>query len=282
MEGRIIKGIGGFYYIKTSDKTIYECKARGKFRKDGITPTVGDVVETDGKSIDKIYERKSMLVRPSVANIDNLIIVIAAKNPSPDLFLVDKLTVSAECAGIEPVICINKSDLSDCDEILSIYKNIGYKVFVMSAKEKTGAEELRTVMYKKISAFAGLSGVGKSSIINLLCDDSVETGETSRINRGRHTTRHVELFEVDDDSYILDTPGFSSLEISQICDIDASKLWQYFPEFQTDTPCRFKGCSHITEPDCAVLDKLSRGSISKSRYESYVKLYEQLKNKKEW
>lgn len=283
MKGIIIKGIGGFYYVKTADGSVTECRARGIFRKNGIKPTVGDNVEIENASVVKIYDRRSYLVRPSVANIDNLIIVIATANPSPDLLLTDKLTVAAEASGITPVICINKTDLADSEEIEKIYKQAGYKVITAAATEFVGAKALEEVVKGKISAFAGLSGVGKSSILNLLSNENAETGEVSRINRGKHTTRHVELFEIDKDTFILDTPGFSSLALSDICDVRAPELFRYYPEFaECANNCRFKGCSHINEPDCAVKALVSDGRAAISRYESYKELYEHLKQIKEW
>ncbi|MEE0945168.1 MAG: ribosome small subunit-dependent GTPase A [Clostridia bacterium] len=283
MKGIIIKGIGGFYYVKTADGSVTECRARGIFRKNGIKPTVGDNVEIENASVVKIYDRRSYLVRPSVANIDNLIIVIAAANPAPDLLLTDKLTVAAEVSGITPVICINKTDLANSEEIEKIYTLAGYKVITAAATELIGAKALEEVVKGKISAFAGLSGVGKSSILNLLSNENAQTGEVSRINRGKHTTRHVELFEIDKDTFILDTPGFSSLALSDICDVKASELSGYYPEFASyANDCRFKGCSHINEPDCAVKALVSDGQAATSRYESYKVLYEQLKQIKEW
>ena len=176
MKGIIIKGIGGFYYVKTADGSMYECKARGVFRKNGIKPTVGDDVEIEDGSIIKIYDRRSYLIRPSVANIDNLVIVISAANPSPDLMLTDKLTVAAHWSGITPIICINKTDLANATDIADIYKTAGYTVIMTSAAEMIGEEELWSAVKGKISAFAGLSGVGKSSILNLLTGLDAETG----------------------------------------------------------------------------------------------------------
>ena len=283
MRGIIVKGIGGFYYVKTADGNLVECKARGIFRKNGIKPTVGDEVEIENASIDKIFERRSYLIRPSVANIDNLIIVIAAANPEPDLLLTDKLTVAALASGITPIICVNKTDLACADDVIKVYKTAGFEVISVSATENIGRNELLRITKGKISAFAGLSGVGKSSILNLMTDFDAETGEISRINRGKHTTRHVELFELDNDTFILDTPGFSSLALSDICDVKANELASYYPEFEnTDEECRFKGCSHINEPDCAVKKLVEDGEVTNSRYESYKILYEQLKQIKEW
>ena len=283
MTGIIVKGIGGFYYVKTADGTLYETKARGIFRKDGIKPTVGDNVEFENGSIIKIHDRKSYLIRPSVANIDNLIIVIAAKDPEPDLFLVDKLSVACLYSGIKPIICINKTDILKPEDIYKMYKDIGFDVFMVSAEKNIGCDELINLIIGKVSAFAGLSGVGKTTLINLVTGEEGETGEVSKINRGRHTTRHVELFSVDKDTYILDTPGFSSLMLSDICEVKKDELAEYFPElFKFNGDCRFKGCSHINEPDCAVKNALADGKISESRYQNYKELYTELEKIKEW
>lgn len=284
MKGIIIKGIGGFYYVKDADSTVYECKARGIFRKNNIKPTVGDYVEFENGSINEIYPRKSHLIRPSVANIDNLIIVIAAANPSPDYFLTDKLIVAALASGITPIVCINKTDLAEDTDIVNIYSKAGFEVISICAEKKLGIESVERIINGKVSAFAGLSGVGKSSILNLLSDAAAQTGEISRINRGKHTTRHVELFDIGNNSFILDTPGFSSLAITEICDVKAEELEQYYPEFHTieDDFCRFKGCSHINEPDCAVKRLVQSGNISIERYDNYTELYNQLKAVKQW
>lgn len=283
LEGIIIKGIGGFYYVKSADANITECRARGIFRRSGIKPTVGDRVEFENANIEKIFPRKSYLIRPAVANIDNLVIVIAAKDPEPDLFLTDKLAVAAAYSGIRPIICINKSDLACGDAIACIYSDAGYETLIMSCKEESDTKPLLDIIDGKVSAFAGLSGVGKSSILNMITGQNTMTGEVSKINRGRHTTRHVELFEIKKGTYILDTPGFSSLLLGDICDIKAPELEGYFPEFQVGLKeCRFKGCSHINEPECGVKSRVECGKISQSRYDSYVQLYTQLKQKKEW
>ena len=285
MNGIIIKGIGGFYYVKAANDCIYECKARGRFRKDGVTPIIGDNVEIEvnGKkgSITQISERKNALVRPAVANIDTLVIIAAAASPEPNMTLLDKLTVSALSNGIEPVICVNKTDLADGDYVADAYRQAGFKTFMISAENGEGVDALVPILKDKVTAFAGLSGVGKSTLLNRITGVDLKTGDVSeKIQRGRHTTRHVELFELADGGFVLDTPGFSSFELYGI---KADELWEYFPEMaDTAGECRFRGCSHISEPDCAVKAKLEAGEIAKSRYDSYVELYNTLKEIKDW
>ena len=271
--------------MKTAENNIYECKARGIFRKEKITPYIGDDVEISVEkskgSIEKIYPRKSFLVRPPVANIDTLVIVVAAADPNPNLFLIDKLLVNAEINGINSVICINKTDIKSADELKAVYERAGYDIVEASAENREGFEKLLPYLKDKTTAFAGLSGVGKSTILNLLTDSRQETGEVSeKIKRGKHTTRHVELLTLPCGGYVLDTPGFSSFEVNNV---KASELFRHFPEMRSsDGMCRFKGCSHINEPDCAVKRMLSEGKISQSRYDSYKELYNQLRNIKEW
>lgn len=285
MKGIIFKGIGGFYYIKAEDENVYECKARGVFRNERITPVVGDNVEIDvqnGKgSITKIYPRRNELIRPGVANVDMLVLVVAAASPEPNKQLIDKMLINAQINGIQPIICINKTDLSDGAEIEEIYKNAGFCVIRTCAEKNEGIERLMTVIKDKVSAFAGLSGVGKSSILSIILKNELETGAVSeKISRGRHTTRHVELFELENGGFVFDTPGFSSLEVYGI---KAAELQEYFPETEKYiSSCRFRGCMHINEPNCAVKEAVSNGEISASRYESYKSLYEQLSKIKEW
>ncbi len=286
MTGTIIKGIGGLYYVE-ADGAVYECKARGIFRKQKITPAIGDRVEIEVKngkgSIVDIEPRKTHLLRPAVANVDMLMLVIAAASPAPNLFLADKMLINAETNGIEPMICINKTDLADYEEIEKIYRNAGYEVVCVSAESKEGAEPLRKYLKGRTTAFAGLSGVGKSTILSQIIGDALETGEVSeKIQRGKHTTRHVELFSLPEGGYVLDTPGFSSLEITDVSDITADELKGYFPEMSGVSDCRFRGCSHINEPDCSVKAMLAEGKIAQSRYDSYVALYEILKNVKKY
>lgn len=285
IKGRIIKGIGGFYYVKTADNTVFECKARGVFRKESIKPAIGDfvdiLVENNKGSIEKIYPRTSYLTRPTVSNIDILVIVVAAAEPDPNILLIDKLLVTCEAAGIAPVILVNKTDVKSGDEIKTIYEKAGYPVVLVCAKKEDVKSAILPYIKDKTSAFAGLSGVGKSTILNLITEDYMETGEISdKIKRGKHTTRHVELLELKEGGYVLDTPGFSSFEIENI---RADELYKYFPEMKdAEGKCRFSGCCHINEPDCAVKDMVNSGEIAKSRYESYKELFCRLKNIKEW
>lgn len=283
MTGIIIKGIGGFYYVKAADDNVYECRARGIFRKERITPMIGDRVcieVKDGKgSVTAIEPRTNALVRPPVANIDTLVLVVAAASPDPNLFLIDKMLVNAQINSIEPIICVNKTDLAKRDDLVRIYRC--YRTVSVCAELGEGLDALTNLIRGKVSAFSGLSGVGKSSILNLITNNEMETGSVSeRIQRGRHTTRHVELLELKDGGFALDTPGFSSLELEGI---KADELQDYFPEMsEVKNDCRFRGCSHINEPDCAVKALLEPGELSQSRYESYKELYNTLKQIKEW
>ena len=282
-DGIIIKGIGGFYYVRTETGDIYECKARGIFRKEKITPAIGDKVKIsiNGEKghIEEIEPRSTYMIRPPVANVDTLVLVAATASPAPSLFLLDKMTVNAEMRGIEPVICLNKIDLADGKYIKDIYKKAGYNVFEVSVYENKGIDELAEYIKGRISAFAGLSGVGKSSLLNCITGSSMETGSVSdKISRGKHTTRHVELMELAGGGSVLDTPGFSSLEITGI---EPEELEQYFPEIKRHIGCRFRGCAHIAEPDCGVIAAVENGDIAKERYESYCELYRQLKAAKQ-
>ncbi len=280
MTGVIVKGIGGFYYVKSDDGEIVECRARGVLRKENIKPMIGDRVVVENASLVKIDKRKNFLIRPTVANIDNIVIVSAPVSPEPDFMLIDKMLVNAEIAGIKPIICINKTDLASQNEIFEIYSLAGYPVVVVCAKQTKGIDELMPYLKNKTTAFAGLSGVGKSSILNIITQKDMQTGSVSdKIKRGKHTTRHVELLELPQGGFVLDTPGFSSLEVEGI---KAEELCEYFPEMKTEKNCRFKGCAHINEPDCVIKQKLSEGKISKSRYDSYCELYAALKKIKDW
>lgn len=292
MVGKIIKGIAGFYYIHVPEKGIYECKARGVFRNKKIKPLIGDNVEIDilenedmKGNILEILPRKNSLVRPTVANIDQVVIVFAVENPKPNFNLLDKFLIMAERENISVVICFNKVDTvsdEDLDDIRNIYKDTGYDVLLTSATKDIGISPLRKILYDKTTVFAGPSGVGKSSILNLIQSvEMLETGEVSeKIKRGKHTTRHATLLAFDKDSYVVDTPGFSSLYIDEI---EKDDLKNYFIEFKKyEDYCKFYGCNHISEPDCAVKHALENGEISKLRYESYKMLYDELKDIRRW
>jgi len=284
IEGIIIKGIGGFYYVDT-EEGIFECRARGKFRKGEITPSVGDkvkisIIDRDKKkgSLDVIYERKNCLLRPVVANVDNMIIVASSKAPDFDFFFVDKLCTLSEFYGITPVITISKTDLLDGKCYGEIYENIGYKVIYTNHNDDSGINELKEIMKSGINVFGGFSGVGKSTLINsLFGDNTSKTGEISGIQRGRHTTRHSELFKIDEKTYIADTPGFSSLEIN----FKINNLSDCFKEFSPYS-CKFSTCTHTKEKDCGIIKAVKNEEIAKSRYESYVMIYDKIKNIKDW
>ncbi len=289
MYGRIIKGIGGFYYVE-AEKTVYECKARGLFRKNGAVPAAGDMVNfsvTGDKtgSIEEICERKNSLIRPLVANVDMLIIVAAAKNPDPNLFLIDKLTVIAEYKNIEPVIVFNKIDLVEKCPYTEIYTRAGFKCFEVCADDGRGTDELKAHMKGKLCVFTGVSGAGKSSILNkILKEQTMETGALSKkLSRGKHTTRYTEIFYSEEGFYIADTPGFSQLETTAYAKIYKEELAELFPEFEEYIySCRFQNCSHTKEKDCAVIQAVNSGKISKGRHDNYVALYEQAKLLKKW
>ncbi len=285
MRAIIYKGIGGFYYVRNAEGKEIECKARGKFRKERIIPMIGDEVEVDVKngkgSICEIYPRRTKLIRPPVANIDIVVVVAAAKSPEPNTSLIDRMLVNAEINGIDAVVCINKTDLADSSKLENIYRSAGYKTVSVSAETGEGLDQLFSLIKGKIAAFAGVSGVGKSSLLTIITGNELETGAVSeKISRGRHTTRHVELFPVKGGGYVLDTPGFSSVEAE---DISLERLEQCFPEIASASAgCRFRGCAHINEPDCAVKSMVKSNEISESRYSSYKELYAIQKGKKEW
>lgn len=247
---------------------------------------VGDRVELeikDGKgSIENICERSSMLVRPAAANINQLAVVTALRSPDPHMALIDSFLIIGRYSGLDTVLCFNKADLHHSQKLIDIYRNAGYRVVITSVESGEGIEELRALLRGKITAFAGNSGVGKSSLLNALgVSYELETGSVSeKIRRGRHTTRHVELLELEKDTYVLDTPGFSSFEMPKI---RADELAGYFIEFEPYTnKCRFRGCAHVSEPGCGVIEAVERGEISHERHESYVSMYNELKKVKEW
>lgn len=286
MQGIIIGNISNTYKIKTQT-IIYEAYARGKFKNEDITPLVGDSVEieiTDETSnsaiIEQVLPRKNEIKRPKMANIDQIIFIVSTKNPKPDLLMLDKQLAYVEKLKIEPVIIINKIDLQDTyKEIQDLYTNIGYKTIVTSAKQNQGIEDVKAILANKISVFSGNSGVGKSSIINALFGkDKTEEGEISQKNKkGKNTTTDTKLYELSKDTYIADTPGFSSFEISEI---ESTELDQYFREFKQEIKnCEFVGCTHIKECECGIKMALEAGRISSQRYERFCKIYEELKDK---
>ena len=288
-EGIIYKAMSGFYYVEADGETV-ECRARGRFRLDKITPLVGDRIKfndsTEGKGVlTEILPRRNAFVRPAVANIEVMVIVAAAVIPVTDPFLIDRVTAMAASNNCDVVICINKCDADRGDKLFDIYEKSGFKVIRTSAKTGEGIEELSSCISGKICAFTGNTGVGKSSILNAMHPGLViKTGDVSeKLGRGRHTTRHVELFKLSNGAVIADTPGFSSFDIDQIDFVMKENLQYAFTEFEPYIEqCRFTNCSHIKERGCAVLEALSEGKIQKTRHTSYVKLYEQAKNVKEW
>lgn len=288
MTGIITKITGGFYYVEVAED-VYECKARGVFRKRGMTPLVGDIVDitlpSDGYcSLDAIHERKNALIRPALANLDQLLIVSSVREPLVNLYLIDKMTAAAVNKGIDPIVIFSKSDLEPADRYVEIYRSVGIPSFAFSAVDQSGLEEIRAILGGKISAFCGNSGVGKSSLLNALCPElSLKTGEISdKLGRGRHTTRTVELFKRYG-GYLADTPGFSTLDIERFELIRKDDLKFAFPEFDPYFgTCLFNSCNHVCEKGCSVIGAVERGEIPRSRHESYVRMYEEVKDLKEW
>lgn len=292
MTGKIIKGIGGFYYVVCENGITYECKAKGVFRNRKIKPLVGDNVEIEILdeeknlgNIEDILPRFNWLNRPAVANVDQTVIIFAVSAPAPNFNLLDRFLINMEQHEVPTVICFNKVDLEDfrqSEDICRSYTKSGYEVLFISAESGYGIDVLEAVIKGKTTVFAGPSGVGKSSTLNSLFPDAnVQTGGLSeKIQRGKHTTRHSELMFVDDDTYIMDTPGFSSLYTEEI---EAEDLKLYFPEIAAYTgTCKFNMCNHISEPGCLVKKAVSDGRISKMRYDDYVMIYNELKEKRKW
>ncbi len=292
MQGKIIKGIAGFYYVHVEGHGVYECKAKGIFRKDHVKPLVGDDVIVDVLdeeemlgNIRQILPRRSALVRPAVANVDQALIIFAIVKPNPNFNLLDRFLIRMERQKLPTIICFNKQDIASAQEKEALrhsYETCGYKVLFMSALENEGIEEVRKLLTGKTTTVAGPSGVGKSSLINKLVPTAnMKTGDISvKIERGKHTTRHSEIIALGEGTYIVDTPGFTSLEISEIT---KEELGQYYPEFvQYEPYCKFSGCAHINEPSCGVKDAVAEGRISKERYDNYKTLYQELKEAKRY
>lgn len=287
-----MKGIAGFYYVHTPNGKVYECKAKGVFRNKKVKPLVGDNVEIDVLNeengignIVRVLERKNQLIRPAVANVDQVIIIFAAAKPEPNFNLLDRFLVMMARQDIPCVICFNKQDVANSEQLKRLeetYVRCGYHVTFTSTITEQGMDGFRTLLENKTTVLAGPSGVGKSSIINQIKPEAqMETGEISRkIERGRHTTRHSELFHVSRETYIMDTPGFTSLYIEGM---EKEELKEYFWEFEEFEPfCKFNGCIHINEPQCGVKNALNEGKISEIRYENYKFLYEELKQQKKY
>ena len=289
IEGRIQKALSGFYYVDTGSEVL-TCRARGKFRKDGVSPLVGDRVEVrelgNGEGfVERICPRKNAFARPAVANIDQLVIIGSGAIPRTDPFLIDRVAAIAALKGCEAIILLNKCDLDRADDLYDLYRAAGFQTLRVSAETGEGLEELKPLIAGKLSAFTGNSGVGKSSILNALDPAfDLKVGEISEaLGRGRHTTRHVELFKLSCGAEIVDSPGFSSFETDELNLEWKRRLPETFREFAPYLgQCRFVGCSHTKEKGCAVLEAVRRGDIQKKRHESYLRLYEELKSLKDW
>lgn len=292
MTGKIMKGIGGFYYVYVEGAGLYECRAKGIFRNKKVKPNVGDIVDIDVISEEEktgnltvIYKRKNQLIRPMVANVDQALVIFAIHEPEPNFQLLNRFLIMMEKQQVPVIICFNKMDLAteeEKEQLRRDYENSGCRVLFSSAQEGEGIPEIKSLLKGKTTVMAGPSGVGKSSTLNSISEEKqMETGAVSeKIKRGRHTTRHSELIYLGEDTYLMDTPGFSSLYLT---DIDKEELRFYFPEFaEYENQCRFNGCSHIHEPGCAVKEALEEGKISRLRYEDYCYLYEELANARKW
>jgi len=292
MQGKIIKGIAGFYYVHVVESGLYECKAKGVFRKEKIKPLVGDYVEIDildesekKGNIIEILKRKNELIRPAVANIDQALVVFAVTKPKPHFNLLDRFLIMMESKEIPVILCFNKKDIAtepEIWELKEIYEKCGYQIVFTSALEAENVDELKTLLKGKTTAIAGPSGVGKSSLINIFQPDAkMETGSISeKIERGKHTTRHSELIWIEESTYIMDTPGFSSLYTNEF---EKEELKYYFTEFKPyEGECRFLGCDHVHEPGCAVKEALEAGKIHSVRYKNYLDMYQELKDKRRY
>lgn len=288
LQGTIVKALSGFYYVRTEHDLI-ECRGRGKLRRLGQTPLVGDravVTCSEGRgAIERLLPRRNALIRPAVANIDALVVLASAAIPVTEPFLIDRVSAAAAAQGLDVILCVNKCDLDPAERLTAIYTHAGFPVVRTSAQTGEGVEELRALLRGKTVAFTGNSGVGKSSLLARLCPGlRLHTAEVSeKLGRGRHTTRHIELFDVDGDTLVADTPGFSAFDPEQTEQFDKRTLDTLFPDFAPYLGgCRFPDCSHRTEPDCSVLRALQEGQIEPSRHRSYLRLYELAAKRRDW
>lgn len=288
-SGRIVKALSGFYYVLAADGTVTECRARGIFRKEHITPLVGDYVEFSverGRGmVERIALRRNSFIRPAVSNLDALVILASGANPVTDPFLIDRVAAIAGDRGVPVLLCVNKVDLNDGEKLIGVYRRAGFAVFPTSAETGEGVEALRAAVRGKTVAFTGNSGVGKSSLLNCMdAEFAIKTGEVSdKLGRGRHTTRHVELYCLPDGTCVIDTPGFSSFDTEQMELILKENLQYAFPDFAPYLGhCRYHDCAHIHEPGCAVLAALQEGKIEPTRHANYVRLYESAKEIRLW
>lgn len=288
LNGIILKSIGGFYYIEAAEE-IYECKARGSFRNKGCKPIAGDrvkitVPDSGFAAVEEVYERKNSIIRPPLANIDTLVIVAATCDPNPNTLVIDKMTAAAVNKGIVPVIVISKSDLASPESLKQIYSLSTIQTIEFSSEDNRGLEEIRALLPNKVTAFTGNSGVGKSTLLNALFPDlELDTGDISKkLGRGKHTTRSVELYKVDG-GYVADTPGFSTVDLQRYEIIEKEELQYAFPEFGDFLgECQFVSCNHLCEKGCAVIKAVEEGKISRSRHESYIAMYNEVKGLKKW
>ncbi len=283
MIGKIIKLTGGFYYVK--DDKVYETRARGLFRHKDEKPVVGDIVDFEVEKemlgyITNVHPRKNMLKRPPVANVDLALVIIPTKNPNPNIFLIDKVLAEYEKEDLTVKIVISKADLDKdyANELKNIYEKAGYETYIYSAITGEGKESIKNLLEGKTTALSGVSAAGKSTLISNILNINLETGTvSSKLNRGKHTTRHVEIFPGENNTFIFDTPGFSSYEV----DVEAEDLKYYFREFNKYS-CKFNDCHHVNEPGCGVKSALENGEVEETRYESYIRLYEELKNRRKY